>query len=71
MRETEKVIMAKKLTLSIALVLLCIPVLQGRQAGEASFIKLEKAVKQEPASRPWNQHKTTLIYFPRNKRRSA
>src|SRR5438552_14669434 len=50
--------MLKKLTFPLALLLLCVPVLQARQVGEAPFATLEKAVKEERAG--WAGDKSHL-----------
>jgi TonB family protein len=60
--------MAKKLTYSIALVLLCVPVLQARQAGEAPFAMLEKAVKQETGGWAGNKERLSAVFDAERKR---
>jgi len=54
--------MVKKLTYSLAFVLLWVPVLQARQAGEAPFATLEKAVKQEPGGWAGNKERLSTVF---------
>lgn len=64
----EKVTMAKKLTYSLALILLGVPVLQARRAGEAPFAMLEKAVKQESGGWAGNKERLSTVFDAERKR---
>jgi TonB family protein len=60
--------MAKKLIISFSLVLLCVSVLQARQAAEAPFAVLEKAVKQEPGGWAGNKERLSTVFDAERKR---
>ena len=60
--------MDKKLTFFLALVLLCVPMLQARQASEAPFVALEKAVKQEPGGWAGNKERLSTVFDAERRR---
>ncbi len=60
--------MTKALTYSFALMLLCVLVLQARQAGEASFASLEKAVKLEPGGWAGDKRHLSTVFDAERKR---
>src|SRR5882762_8141344 len=60
--------MIKQLTYFLAVALLCVLVLQARQAGEASFVTLEKAVKQEPGGWARNKERLSTVFDAERKR---
>src|SRR5882762_1345563 len=60
--------MIKQLTYFLAVALLCVLVLQARQAGEASFVTLEKAVKQEPGEWAGNKERLSTVFDAERKR---
>jgi TonB family protein len=60
--------MDQKLTLFLALVLLCVPMLQARQASEAPFVALEKAVKRESGGWAGNKEHLSTVFDAERKR---
>jgi TonB family protein len=60
--------MVKKLTFSLALVLVCVPVFQARQAREAPFATLEKAVKQELGGWAGNKARLSTVFDAERRR---
>ncbi len=58
---------SKKLIYPLALLLLWVPVLQARQAGEAPFAMLEKAVKQEPGGWAGNKERLSAVFVAERK----
>jgi len=60
--------MTKKLSASLALLLLCVLVLQARQVGEAPFATLEKAVKEERAGWAGDKRHFSIVFDAERKR---
>src|SRR5437899_1981308 len=60
--------MAKKLTCSFLVVLLCVLVLQAQQAVEAPFATLERAVKQESGGWAGNKERLSAVFDAERKR---
>jgi TonB family protein len=54
--------MMRRFIFFLALALLCSPMLQARQAGEAPFAVLEKAVKQEPGGWAGNKERLSTVF---------
>lgn len=59
--------MDKRLTCFLAL-LLCVPMLQAQQAGEAPFVALEKAVEQEPGGWAGNKERLSTVFHAERRR---
>ena len=60
--------MLNKIAYSLALVMLFAAVLQARQAGEAPFTTLEKAVKQEPGGWAGNKERLSTVFDAERRR---